>query len=75
MFKVAYASDNAFRIEYSILKAKEELSQTDTPQERQSELTKWIRALEKRLTNIKRTQRVNRRSRALLASNRSNGVD
>jgi hypothetical protein len=75
MFKIAYASDNAFRIEYSILKAREELTHDNPPQERQIELAKWIKTLERRLTAIKRTRRINRRCRSLSASNRSNGVE
>jgi hypothetical protein len=75
MYKVAYMSDNAFRIEHSIRKAREEFSNENMPLERQTELKKWIKALERRLTNIKRTRRINRRCRSLSTSNRSNGFE
>jgi len=75
MYKVAYMSDNAFRIEHSIKKAKQELLDENIPSERQIELKKWIKTLERRLTTIKRTRRINRRCRSLSALNRSSGDD
>jgi len=75
MYKIAYMSDNSFRIEHSIKKAKEELSDKNIALERQTELKKWIRALERRLVAIKRTRRINRRCRSLSALNRSNDDD
>lgn len=75
MYKVAYMSDNSFRIEHSIRKAREELKDQNIPNERQTELRKWIRALERRLTAIKRTRRINRRCRSLASLNKSDGDD
>lgn len=73
LYKVAYMSDNSFRIEHSIRKAREELLAANTPSERQAELSKWIKTLERRLTAIKRTRRINRRCRSLSKLNRSKG--
>jgi hypothetical protein len=73
MYKVAYESDNAFRIEHSIRKARESLS--TAPETAHNELRQWIKTLEARLKTIKKTRRINRRCRALDSSKRSSGDD
>lgn len=73
MYKVAYASDNAFRIEHAIRRARESLS--TAPESAQKELRQWIKTLEIRRKAIRKTSRINRRCRALSSSNRSSGDD
>jgi len=66
MYRVAFESDNAFRIEHAIQKARDERERVGVENPRFLELTKWIRSLEKRLKSIKRTRRINKKLRSLL---------
>lgn len=68
MYRVAYESDNAFRLEHAIQRARDERREMGEEHARFRELGKWIRSLEKRLRSIRRTRRVNRRLKSLLSS-------
>lgn len=71
MWRIAYLSDNAFRLDHAIRRAREKL--VDADENYGKELRTWIRTLESKLKSIRRVRRMNRRCRSLKAINRSSG--